>query len=255
MGVRSCQQEFSSQRVRAGIQGRIYGCSGTDNAIELVERLAEGEKLETLEEYDKNLVRKGLAESRRLKTQLTLSLTTTEGAQQVLVRGGLKRDKDGVGTWTQLVKHFEFTAKGLRAQEVHGKWENETLRPEEHPELLYVRLFVITFYRGQMILNNPCNISNLREFLAYVHVSKSQVTDLPTMKGLASVPGCSHCGKVGHSERECWSKHPRNKRTQKKANKYIPKPGQCWECGQACCIIGRHGRENICSGDSYAVHL
>ncbi len=81
-------------------------CRGTDNVIELAERLVEGEKLETLEQYDKDLVRKGLTESCRLKTQLTLSLITTEGAQQALVRGGLKRDKDGVGTWTRLVKHF-----------------------------------------------------------------------------------------------------------------------------------------------------
>ncbi len=66
--------------------GAAAEISGTDNAIELAERLAEGEELETLEEMDKNLVRKGLAESRRLKTQLTLSLITTEGAQQALLR-------------------------------------------------------------------------------------------------------------------------------------------------------------------------
>ncbi len=65
-------------------------CSGTDNAVELAERLAEGERLEALEETDKSLVREGLAESHRLKTQLTLSLITTEGAQQALQQCGLR---------------------------------------------------------------------------------------------------------------------------------------------------------------------
>ncbi len=54
-------------------------CSGTSNAVELAERLAEGERLDDLGETDKSLVREGLAESHRLKTQLTLSLITTEG--------------------------------------------------------------------------------------------------------------------------------------------------------------------------------
>ncbi len=103
--------------------------SGTSNAVELEERLAEGEGLETLEQSDKGLVRKGLAESHRLKTQLTHSLITTEGAQQALLQCGSRRDKNGVEVWTLLVKHFEFTAKGLRSQEPHAKWEAKALRP------------------------------------------------------------------------------------------------------------------------------
>ncbi len=141
--------------------------SSTDNAVELAERLAEGERIETLETTNKNLVVRGLAESSRLKTQLTLSLITTEGAQQTLLRGGLRRDKDGVGTWTRLVKHFEFTAKGLRAQELHAKWEDETLRPGEHLELLYVRL--LTLQRRLASLGDDLSQDNLtRKFLAAV---------------------------------------------------------------------------------------
>ncbi len=56
--------------------GAAVNISGTSNAIELAERLAKGEEMDALEDLDKHLVRTGLSESRRLKTQLTLSLIT-----------------------------------------------------------------------------------------------------------------------------------------------------------------------------------
>ncbi len=87
--------------------GAAAEISGTSHAIELAEKLAKGEEMETLEEVDKHLVRTGLAESRRLKTQLTLSLITTEGAQQALLRSGPQNDKGGIGAWVRLVKHFD----------------------------------------------------------------------------------------------------------------------------------------------------
>ncbi len=243
-------------------------CSGTDNTIELAERLAEGEKQETLEQYDKDLVRKGLAESCRLKTQLTLSLITTEGAQQALVRGRLKRDKDGVGTWTRLVKHFEFTAKGLRAQELHGKWENETLRPEERPELLYVRLLmlkrqlavlgdeisqdnltrkflaavrkgdehlygpVIREYNRDVVRGQSLTLHQLLELLALEHRSAKQAPASPEiMTGLASAEQCTHCKKQGHCREDCWSLQPGKHPGNRKPygkKKLI----RCFKCGR-----------------------
>ncbi len=149
-------------------------CSGTHNAVELAERLAEGEKLEALEETDKSLVREGLAESHRLKTQLTLSLITTEGAQQALLQCGLRQDKNGIEAWMRLVKHFELTAKGLRSQELHTKWEAEALRPGEHPELLYVRL--LTLQRKLAALGDELSEDNLtRKFLAAVWLGNEHV--------------------------------------------------------------------------------
>ncbi len=66
-----------------------------------------------------------------------------------------------------------------------------------------------------MILGNPCSIGNLREFLSYVYANKTGVTVSPVIKGLAGIAGCTHCGKMGHSE-ECWKKHPKNMRCQTK---------------------------------------
>ncbi len=77
---------------------------------------------------------------------------------------------------------------------------------------------VITLYRGQMILGNPCGIDNLCEFLAYIHVNKAGVTTSPVMKGLAGIAGCTHCGKMGHREKECWKKHPKNMQRQARGN-------------------------------------
>ncbi len=47
---------------------------------------------------------------------------------------------------------------------------------------------VLTFYRGQMILGNPCSIENLREFLSYVHVenTKESAPPKPVFKGLVA---------------------------------------------------------------------
>ncbi len=123
-------------------------------------------------------------------------------------------------------KVYDALKPGEQPDELYGRLTAMKRRLEKHGEVIsdanLTRRFVsaierqegnkygdvITFCRGQMILNNPCNILNLREFLAYVHVSKSQVTDSPSMKGLASVAECSHCDKIGHNERECWIKHP-----------------------------------------------
>ncbi len=71
--------------------------------------------------YYCHLVREGLAESRRQKTQLTLSLITTEGAQQALLQCGLRQDKNGIEAWMRLVKHFELTAKPIATHKVGGR--------------------------------------------------------------------------------------------------------------------------------------
>ncbi len=91
---------------------------------------------------------------------------------------------------------------------------------------------VMTFYRGQMILGNPCNISNLREFLAYTHVNKAKVAVSPAMKSLASATKCNYCGKIGHNEKECWKKHPKNIKTERKGKYSPPKPRECWKFGE-----------------------
>eukprot|EP01084_Bolivina_argentea_P067110 122303_1 len=180
----------------------------------------------------------------------------------------LDNDEDGVTAWAKLIKYFEQSTKEVRVEHLLHQWENDALKPGEHPDELYGRLTamrrrlekhrevtsdanltrrfvsaierqegnkysdVITFYRGQMILNNPWNISNLREFLTYVHVSKSQVTDSPTKKGLGSITGCTYCGKTGHKEDDCWNKHPKNGKLHSNGKDSPPKPRECWECSK-----------------------
>ncbi len=88
------------------------------------------------------------------------------------------------------------------------------------------------FYRGEMILGNPYDINNLREFLLYVYASKTEETASPTMIGLASISGCTYCGKVGHKEEECWNKHPKNGKFRHNEKSLPPQPRECWECGK-----------------------
>ncbi len=148
--------------------------SGTTNAIDLAERLARGEEMKNIETTDWNLVKTGKNESRRFKTQLTLSLIITQGAQQALLRSGIQNDKDGIGAWTCLVKHFEYTATGLRIQELHAKWEGESLKAGEHPELLYVRL--IALKRQLAALGDALSEDNLTmKFLAAVRKGDEQL--------------------------------------------------------------------------------
>ncbi len=115
-------------------------CSGTDSAVRLAEKLAKGQKLTDIQTTSPDLIKRGVAQSRRLHAQLMLSLIKTAGPQQALLESGFEDDEDGVAIMTRLIKHFEYTTKELRALELHSKWARETLQPGEHPSLLYTRL-------------------------------------------------------------------------------------------------------------------
>ncbi len=248
--------------------GAAAEISGTSHAIQLAERLAKGEEMETLEEADKHLVRIGLAESRRLKTQLTLSLITTEGAQQALLRSGLQSDNDGVGAWIRLVKHFEYTATGLRIQELYAKWEDESLRVGEHPELLYTRLLVlqrqlpalgdglsqdnlarkflaavrkgdeqmygpvIRDYNKDIVRGRPMTLNQLLELLSLEHRQAQRTAASPqTMMGLASRDKCANCKKLGHSREDCWDLQP-EKRPSRRKSSSKKRPIRCFKCDE-----------------------
>ncbi len=90
----------------------------------------------------------------------------------------------------------------------------------------------ITFYRGQIIVGNPCTIANLREFLSYMHANKTTKATKPTMKGLANASVCTYCGKAGHNEDKCWNKHPNIGRSRNNAKGLNPRLRECWECGK-----------------------
>ncbi len=170
--------------------------------------------------------------------------------------------------WMKLIMHFEHSTQEVRVENLLHRWENEILLANEHPDQLYGRLclmkkrleklgeniseanltrrFVsaiekeennkyrdaITFYRGQMIVGNPCTIANLREFLSYVYANKTDSTTKSAMKGLASISGCTYCGKTGHKEDNCWNKHPKNGRFRNNGKGLSPHPRECWECGK-----------------------
>ncbi len=198
---------------------------------------------------------KALGQFPKLAALLTSAISNSEGAQQSIVMDELENDEDGITAWMKLIIHFEQSTQEVRVENLLHQWENEVLLANEHPDQLYGRLYlmktrleklgknmseanptrrfvlaiekeennkyrdVITFYRGQMIIGNTCPVASLREFLSYVYANKIDRATKPAMKGLASITGCSNCGKVGHSERECWSKRPRNKKNTEKGQR------------------------------------
>ncbi len=171
-----------------------------------------------------------------------------------------------------MIIHFELSTQEVRVENLLQQWENEVLLANEHPDQLYGRLClmktklqnlgeaisdanltrrfvsaigkeennkyrdVITFYRGQMIIGNTCPVANLREFLSYVYVNKPNRAIEPTMKGLASITGCTYCGKTGHKEDDCWNKYPKNGRFRNNVKGLPPQPRECWECGKVCYV-------------------
>ncbi len=104
------------------------------------EKLAKGQEQHELEVSDPTLIKMAAVQSRRLHAQLTLSLVNSVGPQQALLESGFEDDEDGIMALTRLIKHFEYTTKGLRVLELHEKWQRETLQTEEDPSLLYTRL-------------------------------------------------------------------------------------------------------------------
>ncbi len=82
---------------------------------------------------------------------------------------------------------------------------------------------VLQQHRGIMIRGSPYTLDELREFLAYVHVTEEKKSNGPVMKGLATIVECRHCGKRGHNEKQCW-KNPRKVKAWKER--------KCWQCGK-----------------------
>ncbi len=262
------QNDWSKFKRLFKAAGRLNGIA---DALRYGEYVANNENVKVEDdERTEKLKTNALEQSPKLAALLTLAIANSVGAQQSIVMDELDNDEDGVTAWAKLIKHFEQSTQEVRVEHLLHQWENDTLRPGEHPDELYGRLTatkrrlekhgetisdtnltrrfvsaierqegnkysdVITFYRGQMILNNPCNISNLREFLAYVHVSKSQVTDLPTMKGLATNSiTCNHCKRRGHCTDDCWIKYPeKQKNSTSKGD-----ARKCFRCGRAGHLI------------------
>ncbi len=135
--------------------------NGMENAIKLAEKLAKGQDFAVLLKQEEEETRQALAQSSRLQARLVLSLIGTVGPQQALLGSGDDDDEDGVATWARLVKHFEYTTKGLRARELHAQWARDTLKPGEHPALLHARL--VSIQRPLMRLGEVLTDNNLTE--------------------------------------------------------------------------------------------
>ncbi len=249
--------------------GRLNGIAEALKYAEiLVTKASTNVEGETDIEQEK-LQLKAIGQSPRLAALLTLAIANSEGAQQSIIMDELENDEDGITAWIKLITHFEQSTQEVRVDNLLYQWENEVLQTEEHPDQLYGRLTsmrtklqnlgetisdanltrrfvsaigkeknnkykdVITFYRGQIITGNPCTISSLREFLSYVHVNEPGRATEPTMKGLASITKCTHCGKIGHKEDDCWNKYPKNGRFRNNGKRLPPQPIECWACGKA----------------------
>ncbi len=185
-------------------------------------------------------------QSRKLHVQLTLSLIHTVGPQQALLESGVEDDEDGTMALARLIKHFEYTTKELRILELLEKWQRETLRTGEDPSLLYTKLLnlqrqlsslgedftntslikkfiasvqegdgklyesVIDGYERCMVMGPLPMTEQLMELMTikYRKFRADPVKQEPMMAGLASAERCQHCGKMGHKEDDCWTKHP-----------------------------------------------
>ncbi len=214
--------------------------------MRMAEKLAKGQEQHELEVSDPALMKMAAVQSRRLHAQLTLSLMNTVGPQQALLESGFEDDENGVMALTRLIKHFEYTTKELRVLELHEKWQRETLQTGEDPSLLYTRLLslqrqlsslgesfthtslvkkyvasvqegdgklyesVIDGYERGMVMGQQLTIEQLMELLAIKHrrFRANPAKQDPVMAGLATAMQCPHCSKLGHSEENCWHKHP-----------------------------------------------
>ncbi len=93
--------------------------------------------------FTENLQSKALEQSPRLAALLMLAIADSAGAQQSVVMDELDNDEDGVTAWAKLIKHFEQSTQEVRVEHLLHQWENDALKPEEHPDELYGRLTAI----------------------------------------------------------------------------------------------------------------
>ncbi len=171
--------------------------------------------------------------------------------------------------WANLIKHFETSTREVRIASLLQHWEREDLDPSEHPDELYGRLtninskpeglgeghtdtkllmrFVsaiergggeryapaIQQYYGAQILGSGYTLDQLRELLARVHATNKTTGAVgPTLRGLATTPTCIHCGKLGHEEGDCWTKHPTKAPERRPGGQKKGRKRTCWECGK-----------------------
>ncbi len=234
--------------------------NGVRDALKAGELSASDEETK----IDAGLQKKATLQSERLAALLILSLEPTKGPQRsIVVNTSVEEEEDGVLMWARLVRHFEKSTREIRLAALLQEWEGETLGVEEHPDELHGRLvamnsklaslgegyseaklltrFVsaiersgdaryasaIQQYRGAVIQGNPYSLEKLREFLSYVYATPSTRAE-PTLKGLVTTPQCTHCGKPGHVEDDCWTKDPARRTNGRKA----VRKRTCWECGK-----------------------
>ncbi|MCP4238133.1 MAG: hypothetical protein GY770_31970, partial [Aestuariibacter sp.] len=88
-------------------------------------------------------------------------------------------------------------------------------------------------YYGAQIQGSGYTLDQLRELLARVNATSEAVKMAgPTLKGLATTPKCAHCGKLGHVENDCWTRHPTKVPSCKPDRHKTGRKRLCWECGK-----------------------
>ncbi len=227
-------------------------------------------------------------QSERLAALLVLALEPTKGPQRSLVVNTSTGDEDdGVLMWANLIKHFETSTRETRIASLLQLWEREALRQGEYPDELYGRLTAINSrlaglgeeytdtkllmrfvsaversederyspatqqYYGAQILGSGYTLDQLREFLARVNATSKAVKMAgPTLKRLATTPKCAHCGKLGHVENDCWTRHPAKAPSRKPDGHKAGRKRLCWECGKEGHIAAECPKKDRSSRDS-----
>ncbi len=84
---------------------------------------------------------RALEQSKRLCSMLLLALCTREeGTQSSIVQEAFYNGRDGIGAVAQLVKHFELTDVGCKADELVAEFHATYLQPNGDPDAVYYKL-------------------------------------------------------------------------------------------------------------------
>ncbi len=262
--VTSWQGDWSSFKKRFRAAGNLNGVRDALRAGELLASRDTGHIEES------KMAGKVAHQSERLAALLVLALEPTKGAQRSLVVNTSTSDEDnGVLIWANLIKYFETSTRETRIASLLQLWERETLKQSEHPDELYGCLTAINSrlaglgeeytdtkllmrfisaversgderyspaiqqYYGAQIQGSGYTLDQLRELLARVNATSEAVKMAgPTLKGLATTPKCAHCGKLGHVENDCWTRHPTKAPSRKPDRHKTGWKRLCWECGK-----------------------
>ncbi len=174
---------------------------------------------------------------------LLLALCTREeGTQNSIVQKAFYKGRGGIGAVAQLMKHFELTDVGCKADELVAEFHATCLQPNGDPDAVYYKLqdlhrqlctlgehlnetdvtrrLVVTLgeeYPMEVALYRTLGMSGERMSLqrfrtliqhTYKRKTKNQTHEKTEHNGFVAIATCDHSRRQGHEAGECWAKYP-----------------------------------------------